>query len=376
MFYDELRRSRWKGSEEQRRRTIEGLLRIRDAFDNADRYWRSLAVTDAPRPPADPADPTTSFRLPPARNLGESLLLATWNIRELAPSNHGGPRLPESYFYLAELIDHFDIVAVQEVRDDLRALNRVKRLLGGHWDAVITDTNKEPPGNGERMAVLYDTRKVHRTGISGEFLLPRSAASPQLARTPLVSSFQVGWTTFLLAVVHILWGDDADDLPERVAEIRQLAKWMRKRTTAATKNRVERGFADEWENLVLLGDFNIFRPDSLAMKALTVTGGFTIPPELQALPHTNLAGGRHYDQIAVRTSGERFGLTGLAGAIDWSTLVFRPEDAAAYGPDVKPRMSYGGWRTYQMSDHLILWVEIAVDHAPRYLNDRLADPAP
>ena len=37
-------------------------------------------------------------------------------------------------------------------------------------------------------------------------------------------------------------------------------------------------------------------------------------------------------------------------------------------------MSYKNWRTYQMSDHLILWVELAVDHAERYLLDRLDDP--
>ena len=380
MFYDGLRRVRpsggwdWTGHEAARKRTIDGVLRIREAFDAADRYWKFLEVTGAAPPEVDPTDPNSRFRLPPRRALNESLLLATWNIRELATKNKGGVRLQESYFYIAELLDHFDIVAVQEVRDDLTALQRILGLMGSHWDALITDTNKEAPGNGERLAYLFDTRKVTHERIAGEFVIPRSAASPQLARTPLIAAFQVGWTTFMLASVHILWGEAVADHPPKREEIHQLARWLRKRVDDAAAARRKGLPGGEWENLVLLGDFNIFDDTTGSYEELTRTGGFEIPPELQGLPHTNLTGGRHYDQIAVRSRGDRFSLTGRAGGIDWSTLVYRKEDEPQYAQE-RGSKSYGSWRSYQVSDHLILWVELAADHAATYLKQRREDPA-
>ena len=60
----------------------------------------------------------------PKRSLHTSLLLATWNIREFdAPAY--GERLPEAFYYIAEIIDRFDLVAVQEVRRDLKALKKL-----------------------------------------------------------------------------------------------------------------------------------------------------------------------------------------------------------------------------------------------------------
>ena len=64
----------------------------------------------------------------PQRTLDETLLLATWNIRELDSPKYGA-RCPESFFYIAEIVRHFDLVAVQEVREDLTALERVRALL-------------------------------------------------------------------------------------------------------------------------------------------------------------------------------------------------------------------------------------------------------
>ena len=56
----------------------------------------------------------------PRKDAEENLLLATWNIRDLGKVGGGfgyGPLLPESYFYIAEIISRFDFVAVQEVND-------------------------------------------------------------------------------------------------------------------------------------------------------------------------------------------------------------------------------------------------------------------
>jgi hypothetical protein len=72
------------------RRTIEGLLRLKEALD------KSI--------PPKTVDPT--------------LLLATWNLREFGGSKYGG-RTQEALFYIAEIMSRFDMIAVQEVRDNL-----------------------------------------------------------------------------------------------------------------------------------------------------------------------------------------------------------------------------------------------------------------
>lgn len=56
-------------------------------------------------------------------------MLATWNVREFGRSMFG-VRGAEPIYYLAEVIDRFDLVAVQEVRDDLTLLHRLMRVLG------------------------------------------------------------------------------------------------------------------------------------------------------------------------------------------------------------------------------------------------------
>jgi hypothetical protein len=56
------------------------------------------------------------------RKRDSNLLLATWNIRDFDSNKFGwGHRLPETYYYLAEILGCFDLVAVQEVNRDLQA---------------------------------------------------------------------------------------------------------------------------------------------------------------------------------------------------------------------------------------------------------------
>ena len=79
-----------------------------------------------------------------------SLRLATWNIMHFSD---GGAydRTTESLLYIAEIIDHFDLVAIQEVNHDLKKFELLmQRYLGGDWDYILTDAS----GNRERLAKL------------------------------------------------------------------------------------------------------------------------------------------------------------------------------------------------------------------------------
>ena len=113
----------------------------------------------------------------PARTLRDTLLLATWNIRDFDSNKFGqGPRLEETYYYIAEVIAAFDLVAVQEVNDDLGPLERVMDILGPNWDFITTDVTEGVSGNGQRTAFVFDTRKVLFRNVAGEIVLPMGQA--------------------------------------------------------------------------------------------------------------------------------------------------------------------------------------------------------
>lgn len=325
----------------------------------------------------------------PKKTHSETLLVATWNIREFDSASYE-ERLDESIYYIAEIIDHFDLVAIQEVNENIYALEkRLLPILGSDWGYIFTDTTEGSRGHQERMAILWDKKKVKFGGLAGELVLPDVKISgveqrvKQLARTPFIAGFKAGWTKFMISTVHILYGEDKKDTPERIEEIKQVAQFMKERTEDE----------DAWaRNMILLGDFNIFSPKNKTFKQLT-DAGFKVPKKLQSLP-ANANKDRHYDQIAFRTRKDSLTVvkdaTGKesAGVFDFYDVVFRhPQDEPIYKPHMtyfhkkkdgtnrsaKSKKNYYKtyWRTHQMSDHLAMWVELKIDYSKEYLQYKL-----
>jgi endonuclease/exonuclease/phosphatase family metal-dependent hydrolase len=350
-------------SKKVRRRVTERLLAIRARLD--------AAVEDggiAARPPG-------------------TLIVGSWNLREF-DSGTWGLRLPETYAYIAEVCSRFDIVALQEVRESLTALEKLRSRLGRHWEYIVSDVTDRSgqPGNGERLAFLYDTRKVRFLGQAGEMVLSplrkdgRTIPAQQIARTPLMAAFQVGWTQFVLTTVHIVWGSNEPSPAARVDEIRHVARFLGQRSETKT---------EMIHNYIVVGDFNITATDAPTMKALQDGGSFTVPPELIAAPGSNVDRTMKYDQIAYRNRPERFAYARKAGVFDYYETVFTDRDEKVYRPFIdayiKARRDAGEkspkppkdardatgqyrlWRTYQMSDHLPLWAAFDVDFADEYL---------
>lgn len=337
-----------------------------------------------------------------------SLLLATWNIRDFDSNKFGfGPRQPETFYYIAEILSAFDLIAVQEVNRDLSALKRVMNILGREWDYIATDTTGGPSGNDERMAFVYNTEKVWFRKIAGEVVLPegqlivsrRRAKKPdelgaddmpsaaegleevrqQFARTPFVVAFQSGWFKFSLCTVHIYYGSDSgEQLKRRIAEIERLVKFFADRQDEASNR--ESDDLGNVENYVLLGDFNVISPEHKTMQALK-SHGFVVPPAIDGRKVRDEED-HFYDQIATRVKDPRFRVV-TGGMVDMYKDVFRDnaEDRAIYDallpardPERNERFRattrealYRKWRTWQMSDHAPLWVEIATDFADDYL---------
>ncbi|HET7386956.1 MAG TPA: endonuclease/exonuclease/phosphatase family protein [Nocardioidaceae bacterium] len=279
--------------------------------------------------------------------------MATWNLRAFAGLTQrweaGPDDSPKRDWHavgcIAAVVSCFDVVAVQEVRRDTAALRFLLDRLGPEWGFLTSDVTEGDAGNGERLTFLYRTGRVRPSGLVGEIVLPPTSSghpAAQFARTPYAASFARAGVEFVLATVHIIWGDKPAD---RLPEIIEIAEWMR-------------AWADrpgEWsENLLLLGDFNLDRLDDPLYQAFVSTGLFP-PAELNAVPRTIFEGetAQHfYDQIAWFSSPEGVSLlhsltyTHHGGSFDFVPYAFTTLS------DVEL-----SWR---ISDHYPLWVEFTV----------------
>jgi endonuclease/exonuclease/phosphatase family metal-dependent hydrolase len=305
----------------------------------------------------------------PEKTANNTLLLATWNIREF-----GDNRKPESLYYIAEIISRFDLVAIQEVAGNKKGLEKVMALLGKDYNYIATDSTEGSAGGQECMAFVFNTNKVSFKNMAGEIVLPKDKLleSLQFARTPFCVSFQAGWFKFNLSTVHIYYGKSSGVDPQRLKEIEGIAKFLTKRATK------------ENFNYVLLGDFNINKVDGDYMQALE-KNGFYIPNAIKKHP-TDLGQTKHYDQIAFNLQ-----LTDTmkvfqekeqkSGSFNFTKSVYTENDLPTYLPFFdkkyvenktdKQIMQYykTKYRTFQMSDHLPLWVELKVDFSEQYLED-------
>lgn len=336
----------------------------------------------------------------PPRDLADSLLLATWNLREFGGTKYGGRQFEDPIYYVAEIISRFDLVALQEIRD-LGDLNRVMRVLGSWWDVLYTDVTAGRAGNEERTAIVFDTRKVRPTGLAGEIVLPdetvksktkgakpRSRPVTQFARTPFICGFQAGWSKFNLCTVHIYYGESKPLDKRRVKEIESLASFLNLRAQGGLQAREKnadpeqtrpRRTTSDVENFVLLGDFNIFKREDATFKALT-DNNFILPKAMmkadKPIPGSNAKKDKFYDQIVYYK--KRYWLEGTdnAGVFDFYQSVFRDDEAdlKLYQPLSEhitrakdPFATYRQWRTFQMSDHLPLWLQLKINFTDSYL---------
>lgn len=306
---------------------------------------------------------------PPLRTMDDTVVIATWNLREFGRSKFGY-RSPEPYYYIASIIDRFDLVALQEIRS-LYALQHLCELLGSHWNYLVTDVTLGRSGNAERMAYVFDTRKVRFSGLAAELVLPdKQKGDPvvQLARSPYLAGFRAGWAQINLCTVHIYYGKAVKDDPRRVREIEGLATTIADNARGYYSGRAPKNddtSRRKPEDILLLGDFNIFNREDVTMEALT-RAGFQVPEALGQIPGSNVQKDKHYDQIAYFDKTATMQPTGRAGVFDYFEHVYRDEDEAGYAAEV-PSGTFRNWRTFQMSDHLPMWCEFRIDNMDAYL---------
>jgi len=165
-------------------------------------------------------------------------------------------------------VSRFDVVALQEVRRDLEGLRLLMQALGPDWAWILTDLTRGAAGDQERMAFVFDLRRVRPSELAAELVVPieaqtsltEPALQQQFARTPYAVSFQSLGATFTLVTLHVIWGENAN---QRLPEIREIARWLADWA----------GGSDEFgDNLMALGDFNIDRANDPLYQAFVATG--------------------------------------------------------------------------------------------------------
>ena len=65
-----------------------------------------------------------------------SVTLGSFNIRKLGSSRN---RNQDTWEFIAHVCGHFDLLAIQEILDDLSGLRRLMSLLGPEFGLIISD---------------------------------------------------------------------------------------------------------------------------------------------------------------------------------------------------------------------------------------------
>jgi endonuclease/exonuclease/phosphatase family metal-dependent hydrolase len=283
----------------------------------------------------------------PAKS-SKTLLLATWNIANLGVQD----RLDSDYALMGEIVSWFDLVAIQEVNDDLRGIDAIAAKLPSRYDLFFSDAS----GNQERQAFLYDSRKVARLKEVGRVSIPPSdlariklpgSTTPfgGFDRGPYIASFGAGAFRFALLNVHLYYGSDQPaDIDRRTLETYAVAWW------ADRKHRDSRSYVPD---IVPLGDFNLpmASPGDRIYDAL-VSLGLEVPPHSSQIGSA-IASDSHYDQIAFFPGATQARFTGSCNVFDFDGALF--QDLWQSRPGA-PFLSYV---RYHLSDHRPLWVEFS-----------------
>ncbi len=285
--------------------------------------------------------------------------LLTWNIRNLNKNKED-----KAICYIAEICKNFELIAIQEVKDDLGGLIKLQQALGKKYRFLFSD----PSGNGERLVFCYDSKTIEFTGLAAEIVLSPGAGrskkkKPELEfdRTPYMASFRKNGCNFIVVTVHIFYGSGSA-VEYRLEEIRNIAKFLKKRSS-------DIDVLDS--DFIECGDFNIedtkrvmatrqkVRTKSAKKRILEklfdalLSGKLIVPPEIRNSP-SNLTRTKHFDQIGFhkyRDSTLKFMTGGIINFV-----------GAVYQNDKKIK--------YKLTDHLPMWAIFSVskDKNPKYLN--------
>jgi len=309
------------------------------------------------------------------------LLLASWNVANLGVQG----RTLNAKKLIAHTLKRFDLVALQEVKNELGSFHSVMKHMGPAFDYFITD----PGGNTERMAFVYRKSRVTPTNLFGEVAL-RAAEYPRRTvnvrwkdkkgndrvdkfeklrfvpfdRNPAIGSFKCGSFDFVLANCHLYFGsfqnskkkEERARYARRVLEIFALSRWADRRFDSSTAYD---------KDIIILGDMNVpvMEKNEATYKALVKFGWLPLQPVQYASKTggSNLGNDKTYDQMLFAPGGTQHRVKDQ-GIFDFDKAIFRPlwnklEGQMSKGKAIK---KFNAHVKHHISDHRPLWVQLDV----------------
>ncbi|MDZ7741674.1 MAG: endonuclease/exonuclease/phosphatase [Bacteroidota bacterium] len=104
----------------------------------------------------------------------DTALLCSFNIRKLGSSRN---RSKETWEFLARICRQFDLIAVQEILDDLSGITELMDLIGDEFGLVLSDRTGVFPGDrgvGERLGFVFRWSLVERGKVISDITFDRS----------------------------------------------------------------------------------------------------------------------------------------------------------------------------------------------------------
>ena len=277
------------------------------------------------------------------------LLAATWNLTNFGVQK----RSSDDLALMAEIIGWFDLIALQEIADDLSDLRTLIGHLPPGYHVILSDIG----GNDERAGFLYDSQKLARLELAAEVAVPPSdhryirmrgvsGAYKGFDRNPYAVAFKAGGLEFTAVSAHLYFGSHTYyDEDRRALEAYALARW------ADQRNRAAGAYS---QNILVMGDLNLPIRDESSPVYKALKAKRLILPQHSTAMGSNLAGDKDYDQVAFHAGAMKDAYQGNSGVFDFDR---DPFFRAAW--DVSPDY-FNKTVKYHMADHRPLWVEFLV----------------
>ncbi|QIA08823.1 endonuclease/exonuclease/phosphatase family protein [Draconibacterium halophilum] len=280
------------------------------------------------------------------------VLIATWNLTNFGQQK----RTPHHLEIMAHILSKFDVIAVQEVADNLEQFDTLLNEMDGNYEAFFSDI----AGNYERLGFIYDATKLKRRGLVAELAMRNSQRKhitievgdekeeqefSGFNRNPYMATFYADNFEFTLVNVHLY----RSNKNIRLLETKAISNWARKRCEKPLSNVPSK-------DIMLLGDFNMPKLSEEDQYYSEIThNGLVAPLHETEYIGSNLAGDKNYDQLFFfpKHTNEDFN-NGKIGVVDFDNCVFKD----LWKSDKSHKKEYFfQYIRYYMADHRPLWAQ-------------------
>jgi len=280
----------------------------------------------------------------------ETITIASFNIRIFSSNSRTDAELE----HIADRLQQFDVIAVQEVNEQ-EVVDRTLAILRGRgwpFEAIVSDEVGRGSAD-ERYVFFWRTDKVDHLGTLGFW----PDTNDVFIREPFAATFQAGAFDFTLLTIHAIYGDTVGQRRTEAGWLDEVFAWAREVDPAE-------------QDVILLGDFNL-PSDDRGFDGLRPSLYPVFDGEAQTTIANNTLDNIWVDQVATlewtgETGIDRFDETVFGGDDDAASLavsdhrpiwaVFNiagPDDDGEASSTVVESTSWGGQKARISLDFLV-----------------------